>query len=67
MSEYRFNKNSFKTDLKKIYDEITRAKEAMQNEYDKETNHSIKKEKQEEWLKKIQEELNEYKDFADYQ
>lgn len=66
MSEYRFNKNSFKTDLKKIYDEITREKEDMQNEYDRETNHSIKKEKQAEWLKKIREELNEYKDFADY-
>ena len=34
-----------------------------QNEYDDETNHSINKEKQAEWLKKIEKMLEEYKDF----
>ncbi len=66
MSEYRFDKNNFKTDLKKIYDEITREKEVMQNDYDRETNHSIKKEKQVEWLKKIDQALTEYRDFSNY-
>lgn len=66
MSEYRFNKNNFKTDLKNIYDGITKEKEDMQNDYDRETNHSIKKEKQAEWLKKIGQLLEEYQDFSNY-
>jgi len=66
MSEYDFNKNSFKTDLKKIYETITAEKEVMQNGYDRETNHSINKDKQTEWLKKIDQLLREYKAFAGY-
>ena len=38
----------------------------MQNEYDRETNHSINKDKQTEWLKKIDQLLREYKAFAGY-
>ena len=38
----------------------------MQNDYDKETNHSINKDKQADWLKKIDQMLIEYKAFADY-
>lgn len=66
MSEYKFNKNTFKDDLKEIYTSITTEKEKMQNEYDKESNHSINKEKQDEWLKKIEQLLIENKGFADY-
>ena len=66
MSEYKFNKNSFKEDLKKIYLTITAEKEEMQNEYDRETNHSINKDKQTEWLKKIDQLLKEHKAFAEY-
>ena len=44
MSEYKFNKDNFKRDLKKIYESITAEKEEMQNDYDEETNHSINKE-----------------------
>lgn len=66
MSEYRFNKNNFKTDLKNIYDEITKEKEDMQNDYDRETNHSIKKKEQAEWLRKIGQLLEEYQDFSNY-
>ena len=66
MSEYKFNKNNFKDDLKKIYLTITVEKEEMQNDYDKETNHSINKEKQAEWLSKIDKLLGEYKTFAGY-
>ena len=66
MGEYKFNKNSFKDDLKKIYVTITTQKEELQNAYDRETNHSINKEKQTEWLNKIDQLLTEYKDFADY-
>src|SRR5258705_3722705 len=66
MSEYKFNKRTYQQDLNKIYNEILDEKEKMQNDYDKETNHSIKKEKQEEWLKKITKMLEENKDFAEY-
>ena len=66
MSVYKFDKDNFKEDLKNIYQRITMEKENMQNDYDRETNHSILKEKQMEWLKKITRLLDEYKNFADY-
>lgn len=66
MSEYRFNKKTYQKDLDKIYEEVVREKEKMQNDYDKETNHSINKQKQAEWLQKIKALLEEYKNFADY-
>ncbi len=66
MSVYKFNKNSFTEDLRKIYETITSEKEEMQNDYDSDTNHSIDKEKQKEWLKKIDQSLREYKPFAGY-
>jgi hypothetical protein len=66
MSEYKFNKKSFQQDLNKIYNDILEEKAAMQNDYDEETNHSINKVKQAEWLKKINEMLKDFKDFAGY-
>lgn len=66
MSDYKFNKDNFKTDLRKIYEGITSEKEEMQNEYDRETNHSIIKDKQVEWLMKIDQLLGEHKSFAGY-
>jgi hypothetical protein len=66
MAEYTFNQNSYKTDLKKIYDDITNAKEAFQDLYDKETDHSRKKEQQLEWLKKIEKMLADLESFKGY-
>jgi len=66
MSEYRFDKDNFKEDLKEIYQSVALEKDAFQNQYDEETNHSIKKEKQAEWLKKINELLKEFADFSGY-
>lgn len=66
MSEYNFNKKTYQKDLKKIYQDILDEKEELQNSYDRETNHSINKEKQEEWNRKIEKLLNEYKAYADY-
>ena len=66
MSEYVFNKNTFKDDLKKIYMSLTSEKDSFQNRYDEETNHSINKEKQSEWLKKIEGFLKELKAFSNY-
>jgi len=66
MSEYKFDNNSFKEDLKEIYQSIAIEKDSFQNQYDEETNHSINKEKQAEWQKKIDELLQEYKSYAAY-
>lgn len=66
MKNYRFNKNTYEKDLKKIYNDIVDEKEDVQNQYDRETNHSINKEEQAEWLKKIEKMLDELKDYAGY-
>lgn len=66
MGEYKFDWKTYRQDLKKIYDDVLNEKEKMQNDYDEETNHSINKEKQEEWLKKINKMLEDYKNFAGY-
>jgi len=63
---YEFDKKNYQTDLRKIYEDITDEKEAMQNRYDRETDHSINKEKQVEWLEKIRIELKELEAFAGY-
>lgn len=67
MNGYVFNRKTYQKELKKIYQDILDEKEEMQNRYDKETNHSINKDKQAEWLKKIAAMLEEYKAYADYQ
>jgi len=66
MSEYKFDRKTYQKELKRIYQDILDEKEEMQNEYDNETNHSIHKEKQAEWLKKIAKMLEEYKEYGDY-
>jgi Bacterial protein of unknown function (DUF922) len=66
MSEYQFNKTTYKTDLKTIYDGITKDKEAFQDLYDSETDHSRKKEVQIEWLKNIEKMLEDLKDHSGY-
>lgn len=66
MKEYTFDWSTYRQDLKKIYQDVLDEKEEMQNKYDEETNHSINKEKQEEWLKKIKELLEKYADSSDY-
>ncbi len=66
MSEYVFNKRSYQRDLDKIYKTITQEKTNMQDDYDRETRHSINKEKQAEWLKKIAQMLEEYDNWKGY-
>ena len=66
LSEYKFDRKTYQKDLKKIYEAVTKEKEEIQNNYDKETNHSIKKKEQADWLKKIAAMLEEYADWADY-
>ena len=66
VSEYQFNKSSFKEDLDKIYQSVVDEKEKFQQQYDDETDYSRNKNKQEEWLKKIDTELKQSKTWAGY-
>lgn len=66
LKAYTFDKKNYQADLRKIYEDVTKAKEDMQNTYDLETNHSINKEKQAEWMQKISRELKSLEEFADY-
>jgi hypothetical protein len=67
MREYSFDRDSYQKDLKKIYQDILDEKREMQEDYDRETNHSINREKQAEWLKKIEKKLEEFRNYAGYQ
>ncbi len=66
MQEYRFNAARFEKEAGQIYQDITREKEALQRQYDAETNHSINVTKQEEWLVKISGLLKELEAYASY-
>lgn len=66
MKSYVFNKDTYQADLRNIYQSVLDEKEETQNTYDRETNHSINREKQAEWLKKIAAMLKELAAFAEY-
>lgn len=66
MEEYKFDRNTYQKDLKAIYDGITTDKENFQQQYDKETDHSRKKEQQAEWTEKIKKTLKELDAYSDY-
>jgi hypothetical protein len=66
MSEYKFDRRNYQKSLDKIYQDVVDEKTKMQNQYDRETNHSINREEQARWLKKIAELLEEYEDYDDY-
>ena len=66
MSEFKFDKRTYQKNLAKIYDEVVEEKTEMQNDYDRETRHSINKEKQAQWIKKIEKLLEEYEDYSNY-
>jgi hypothetical protein len=66
MMQYHFDRHTYQKDLKKIYQEILDEKAEMQEAYDEDTNHSINRDKQYEWLKRIEKMLKDYEDYADY-
>lgn len=51
--QYNFNKENFKDDISKIYEQIVQEKENMQATYDRETDHSRLKQHQAAWLNAI--------------
>lgn len=66
VSAYRFNRATFQSDLDIIYQKIVEEKDQYQQLYDLETDHSRNKLKQEEWWKKISEDLNDLKSWVNY-
>jgi hypothetical protein len=66
MMAYKFDPTTYKTDLRKIYEDVLTEKEELQNRYDEETNHSINKEKQAEWLITVRLLLTELDSYKEY-
>lgn len=66
MKAYKFNANTVSKDVNTIYDSLMNAHHEAQNLYDSETDYSRNKVKQEEWQKKIADELKSLQAFANY-
>jgi hypothetical protein len=66
MKGYKFNAQTVSNDVNKIYDSLMNAHHEAQNQYDTETDYSRNKVKQEEWQKKIADELKGLQQFAGY-
>lgn len=67
MKEYRFNARTVSKDVNGIYDNMMELHRKAQTQYDTETDYSRNKSKQEEWLKKIAQQLRELAAYANYQ
>lgn len=66
LKEYRYNETTAAKDIPAIYGKLMKEQTAMQNQYDSETNYSRDKEMQEVWLEMIGKQLEQYKDFSNY-
>ncbi len=66
LKEYKYNDATVKDDVNRIYDNSMHQLHDTQVQYDRETNSSLNTVKQAEWLKKISDELNELRDYANY-
>jgi Bacterial protein of unknown function (DUF922) len=63
---YHLNRATFPNDINTIYDTIVQAKEAFQAAYDGQTDHSRNKRKQDEWLERINNLLEDTQPYANY-
>ena len=66
LQEYNFNKRTYKQDLNAIYQGVVAEKEAMQQAYDGETDHSRRRRIQYEWLDRIERMLQDSDSYATY-
>lgn len=66
LQHYRFNEKTFKKDINEIYQRIVQEKEAFQAQYDRETDHSRKKARQEEWEVRIEALLADTAPYQNY-
>lgn len=66
LKAYPFSATTYKQDIAAIYERIVAEKEAMQEEYDGQTDHSRKRRVQYDWLDRIDAMLLETEAFAKY-
>lgn len=66
LKRYQPNLSTIRKDIGTIYNKVVEEEKAFQELYDDETSHSRKKRKQEEWLDKIDDLLEESEPFANY-
>lgn len=66
LQNYQLDKKNFRQDITRIYEEAVKEKEAMQETYDRETNHSRNRVKQYEWLDHIEQLLEETAHLEQY-
>lgn len=66
LTAYNFDRRNFKADLTRIYNSVVAEKEALQNTYDQETDHSRNRKVQSEWLQRIDQELEATQAYATY-
>ena len=63
---YEFNSATFKKDIAAIYEGIVKEKEAMQEAYDRETDHSRRRRAQFDWLERIDSMLSDTELYSSY-
>ena len=66
LKEYKFRPATVDRDVQEIYQRITNEQADYQKLYDTETNYSRNAAGQEEWVKRIEQELKETADYAKY-
>jgi len=66
LQSYNFNKRNYKQDVNQAYKKIVTEKEAFQEIYDKQTDHSRNKKEQAVWLMIIEKLLEDTTPYADY-
>jgi hypothetical protein len=67
MKAYQFNAKTASSDVNQLYENTMKQHRQTQIQYDQETDYSRNKLKQEEWLKKITDDLTSLEAFANYQ
>jgi hypothetical protein len=66
MLNYTFDRSNFREKLEEIYQTIQKEKDDLQNQYDRETDHSRNEAQQKAWEEKIKLWLKEADSFAQY-
>ena len=66
LKAYKFNNRSVAKDVNAIYESVIKEHHAFQSQYDQETDYSRNFKLQDKWLTKIQDELKNLEEFADY-
>jgi lipopolysaccharide export LptBFGC system permease protein LptF len=67
MKAYHFNAKTVSADVNQLYETTMKQHRQTQIQYDQETDYSRNRPKQEEWLKKITDDLKGLEAFANYQ